>query len=463
MSPSEGFLVTKNEVPEGRLALLGLGVENRALAAWLAVHNRTFTICDANPACSAANEKWVSAVDTWNLGEDYLQDLHEFDVVFRSPGIPALHPLLVELRRSSTLVTSQTQLFLERCPAFVVGITGTKGKGTTATMLASILSAASRDCRLAGNIGIPPVGFLDELNSSDIVILELSSFQLQDLTRSPDAAIVLAIDVDHLDVHADRAEYVEAKTSVCRFHGSENWAVCVGDDDTASRVANRGQSRLVTATASSLVPTTGTWIEDGMIRWCSDQENRSLASVEAIGVRGLHNVANACVASAAAVLLGTEAQQIEAGLRSFNPLPHRLEEVSTVDGVLFVNDSLATTPVAAAAAIEAYNDRPLVVITGGASKKAEYEALGRALAQHATAVVLLGEEGQRIADAAALAGYQGPVAIAAGMEIAVGVARRLVPAGGVVLLAPGCASFGMFRDYAERGEIFRDVVAGLSP
>jgi UDP-N-acetylmuramoylalanine--D-glutamate ligase len=463
MSPNEGPLVTASALPEGRLALLGLGVENRALAAWLAAHDRTFTICDANPACSAAGQEWAPAVDTWHLGEDYLRDLHQFDVAFRSPGIHALHPLLVDARESSTIVTSQTQLFLERCPAFVVGVTGTKGKGTTAAMLASILRAAGRACRLAGNIGIPPVRFLDELNSADLVILELSSFQLQDLTRSPDAAIILAIDVDHLDVHADRGEYVEAKTSVCRFHTPDAWVVCAGDDDTARSVARLGPSRPVTATASSSVPTTGTWIEDDMIRWCTDQEDRSLASVEAIGVRGLHNVANACVASAAAVLLGVEAYQIETGLRSFTPLPHRLEEVGTIDGVLFVNDSLATTPVAAAAAIEAYDDRPLVVISGGASKNAEYEALGRALAQHATAIVLLGEEGQRIADAAALAGYQGPVATAAGMEIAVGVARRLVPAGGVVLLAPGCASFGMFRDYAERGEIFRQVVAGLLP
>ncbi len=446
---------------QGRIALLGLGVENRALAAWLANHGCSFTICDENPACRDTSDPWSTAVEAWHLGERYLEDLDRFDILYRSPGMYALHPLLAAARRTETMVTSQTQLFLDNCPASVVGVTGTKGKGTTAAMLASVLHAAGRPVRLAGNIGTPPMTFLDELDPNETVILELSSFQLQDLNRSPTASIVLPIDTDHLDVHRDRAEYVEAKRSICRFQGGNDWVVFSSDNATARQVAGLSAGKQISSTATSSIPDRGTWVEDGFIRW-RDRDIQSLTPVEAIPVRGRHNLVNASAASAAAALLGVSPAQIEAGLRAFTPLPHRLEEVATIDGVLFVNDSLGTTPVAAAAALEAYADRSLVAIVGGASKKTDYEPLGQALARHAHAIVLLGEEGPRIAEAAQAAGYAGAVAQAAGMEIAVGVARRLAPSDGVVVLAPGCASFGMFENYAARGIAFRDAVAQLS-
>ena len=200
-----------------RLALLGLGVENQALGRWLASRGLGFAVCDADPARRLDGAPWKEAVRDWRLGPGCFDRLHDFDLIFRSPGIPSLRPELEQARRRGTEVSSQTALFLERCPAPVIGITGTKGKGTTASLLDSILRREpGLSPHLGGNIGIPPVGFLDDLSAADVVVLELSSFQLQDLDRSPHGAVILPVTLDHLDYHASRAEYVEAKAAICR-------------------------------------------------------------------------------------------------------------------------------------------------------------------------------------------------------------------------------------------------------
>lgn len=452
---------TTPDLPDGRLALLGLGVENRALATWLAHRGRQFTVCDANPDLDVADVTWRSAVVDVRLGADYLDDVQDFDLLFRSPGLHALNPQLSAARAAGVLVSSQTQVFLDCCSAFVVGVTGTKGKGTTASLLASILVASGRPHVLAGNIGIPPIGLVDDLAATQIVVLELSSFQLQDLTRSPQAAIILPVGVDHLDVHASRDEYVQAKSAICRYQKPDAWVVAAAECETAQRLAATSAGRRIDSTSLDHLPGDGVCVADDQIQWWAGGHHAAIAPVDAVPLRGRHNLANACAAVAAARLLGVPDAQIEAGLRSFEPLPHRLEEVDTIGGVLYVNDSLGTTPVAASAAIDAYADRPLAVIVGGSSKGADYEPVGRALAGNSCGLVLLGEEGPKIAAAAQLAGYGGPVTRATDMMGAVNAAQSCVEGGGVVLLAPGCASFGMFKDYADRGAAFRQAVRAL--
>ncbi|MBT3344087.1 MAG: UDP-N-acetylmuramoyl-L-alanine--D-glutamate ligase [Gemmatimonadetes bacterium] len=456
-----GSDVSRQALPQGRLALLGLGVENRALAAWLARHGERFWVCDANPDLDTSHAEWISSVEGWRLGSDYLDSLHDFDVLFRSPGIHALHPRLCAAREAGVLVHSQTQLFLERCTAFVVGVTGTKGKGTTSSLLASMLAAAGRTHRLAGNIGTPPISFVDDLSADEIIVLELSSFQLQDLTCSPSAAILLPVGTDHLDVHVDRHEYIEAKAAICSHQEKTDWVVSSASCETTQALAGRSSGHHYQFTETCDLSVDGVFVVDRQICWRTAGQQSSIVATDVVPLKGLHNLANACAAVAAAKILGLDASQIEAGLRTFEPLPHRLEEVGTIGGVLFVNDSLGTTPVAAAAAIQTYADRGPVVIAGGASKGADFEIVGQALAQKARALILLGEEGPKIAAAAERAGYAGAVVRAANMQLAVSVAGSLAEEGGVVLLAPACASFGMFRDYAQRGEAFRQAVAEL--
>ena len=440
-----------------RLALLGLGVENQALGRWLASRGLGFAVCDAEPARRLDEPPWREAVREWRLGPGCFDRLDDFDLLFRSPGIPSRRPELERARRRGTEVSSQTALFLERCPAPVIGITGTKGKGTTASLLDSILRRAPGVTpRLGGNIGIPPVSFLDRLGAADVVVLELSSFQLQDLHRSPHGAVVLPVTRDHLDHHASRREYVEAKAPVCCHQGRGDWVVSSAEDASARELAARSPGRSLGYRAGAPLEGDGCWSEGGEIRWRERGRVESLASVGDLRLRGAHNLANACAAAAAARLCGAPADAVGPGLSALEGLAHRLEEVGERAGVLYVNDSLATTPEAAAAGLAAYAGRPVVLIAGGASKGARFKGLGTAIARSAAALVTLGEEGPAIAAAARAAGFGGPVAAdCSSMEAAVRRAAELAAAGGVVLLSPGCASFGMFPGYAARGEAFR--------
>ena len=451
-----------------RLALLGFGVENRALGAWLAAQGLSYTVCDGDTACrdrdpaaGTHEPTWEDAVDEWRLGDTALSGLGDFDILFRSPGIPVSQPELVSARWSGARLSSGIDLFLSRCPAPVVGVTGTKGKGTTASLLMAILDAADLPARLGGNIGTPPVAFLDELRAEDLVVLELSSFQLQDLGRSPQGAVLLPVAADHLDYHKTRSEYVAAKGEICRHQSREGWVLAAAGCSTALELAGNGAGRRLTYDRTSPVDGDGCWVEGGQIWWRDGgAQAEPVASTSDVRIRGDHNLGNACAAVAAALLAGAGARAVPAGLQAFAGLGHRLEEVGESAGVLYVNDSLATTPEAAAAGLLAWADRRVILIVGGSSKGADFALLGKAIAAEAAALVTIGQEGPRIVQAARAAGFTGPVDEdrATMVEAVAAAAARATP-GDVVLLSPACASFGMFASYAERGEAFRRAVA----
>lgn len=445
-----------------RLALLGFGVENQALGRWLAARGLTFAVCDTDPAKRRDDPPWSASVSQWRLGPASLRDLGDFDLAFRSPGIPALRPELEEACRRGLEVSSQTALFLQRCPAPVVGVTGTKGKGTTVSLLAAMLDQAQvAGLRVGGNIGTPPITFLDDVERGEagLVLLELSSFQLQDLRCSPHGAVLLPVTADHLDYHADAAEYAAAKGAICRHQRWRDWVLACADSPTAAALAAPSPGRRLWFRATGEVDGDGCWPAGGRIWWRDGAAAEAVADISDLRLRGLHNLGNACAAAGAARLCGVPAEAVAAGLRAFRGLPHRLEEVAERGGVLYVNDSLATTPEAAAAGLAAFADRGVVIIAGGSSKGADFADLGRAIAARARGLVTLGQEGERIEAAARAAGFSGPAAPpCAGMEEAVSAAQRLAQAGDVVLLSPGCASFGMFANYAERGKAFRRAV-----
>ncbi len=442
-----------------RLAMLGFGVENRGLGAWLAAQGLTFSVCDTNAAARRDHAPWHSAVGEWRLGEGALANLSDFDVLFRSPGIPVRSAELVAAQRAGVSLSSAIDLFLQLCPVAVVGVTGTKGKGTTASMLSALLDAAGIPVRLGGNIGTSPLSFLDELVPADRVILELSSFQLQDLGRSPAGAVLLPVATDHLDYHRTRAEYVEAKGEICRHQDAAGWVLAAAGCPTAGELAAQSRGRSLSFSGTTAITGDGCWAEDGQIHWRCGATHVVVARTSALRIPGAHNLDNACAAVAAAMLLGAPAETVTAGLQAFDGLPHRLEIVGEYDGVLYVNDSLATTPEAAVAGLRAWAPRPVLLIAGGSSKGADFSRLGEAITAGATALMTLGQEGPRIAQAARQAGYDGAVredcpTMAAAVEAATAMAQP----GSVVLLSPACASFGMFTSYAERGEAFRQAV-----
>ena len=453
------------ELEKKRIALLGLGVENRSVGRYLAGRGIGFSICDARSEDELPEAgTWRHLARSWHLGSRYLESLDEFDLIFRTPGISFLNPALVKARQKGAVLHSQTRLFFERCPAPIVGITGTKGKGTTCSLLFEMLrDGPYGQVWLGGNIGTPPMEFFDDVSVSDLVILELSSFQLQDLDRSPPVAVVLNVTADHLDYHAGRDEYVEAKKSICRNQSEADILIVDADCETASTFASDSAARRMEFSLNRPVET-GAFLEEGGL-WARPfgAEATPLCRASDLKLRGPHNVANALAAAAAAVAVGAHPCRLTPHLQSFPGLEHRLEYVATRKGAAYYNDSLATTPEATLAAIASF-DEPVLLIVGGSAKGADFTSLARGIADRGVKALILlaGEEGQRLADAVRACGYAGDIeAGCPGIAEAVAEAERHAAAGDVVLLSPACASFGMFASYAERGAKFREAVAAV--
>jgi len=451
-----------DELEAKKIALLGLGVENRALALFLRSKNIGFSVCDhrSEEEFEVLRQEWGEDIRSWHLGADSLASLHEFELVFRTPGLSVLRPELRRASRQGVVISSQTRLFFALSPAPILGVTGTKGKGTTVALIAEILrEGPAKRVFSGGNIGVPPIGFLDELTGADLVVLELSSFQLQDLDRSPRIGVLLGIGEDHLDYHANATEYVQAKRSICSFQTAADTLIFKRDCPRAREFAAASSARSLAFSTVGEVEE-GVWGGDGGLWWRPPGGHKEfICAVGDIPLKGEHNLENIAAATAAAAAAGAPVEQIAAGIRRFKGLEHRLERVGERGGVVYYNDSLATTPAAAAAAIKAFAE-PVVLIAGGASKGSDFSLLGAAIATEGVkAVILIGAEAPQIEAAISQAGtfagelVKGCVSMAA----AVAAARQQARSGDVVLLAPACASFGMFENYKDRGEQFRHL------
>ena len=378
-------------------------------------------------------------------GEDYLDGVEDFDLVVRSPGVrPELIPAGVQ-------TTSVIREFLAQCPALVIGVTGTQGKGTTCTAITAILRAAGRTVYLGGNIGVAALDFLAQVEKDDIVVLELSNLQLMDADRSPQIAVVLAVTPDHLNWHTNLDEYYAAKSAIAAFQRPDDLLVYVADNDVARQIAATSPA----GRRIALGARDGFHAADDGIRF----GDSVLVPLAGIPLRGRHNVANLTAAVAATAELADIAA-FRAGIAAMTPLPHRLQPIAERDGVVWVNDSLSTTPETTRAAVEAYPE-PKVVLLGGSSKGLTFADLADTLTRTALrAVLLTGADAPTIAASLDAAGVSYE-SVDGDMTALVRRANELAQPGDVVLLSPACASFDRYRDYADRGDQFTAAVAAL--
>jgi UDP-N-acetylmuramoylalanine--D-glutamate ligase len=381
------------------------------------------------------------------LGDSYLDSAADFDLLVRSPGV---HPRLLP---SGVAVTSSTIEFFARCPAPIVGVTGTKGKGTTSTLIARILERAGKSVWLGGNIGRPGLEFLHQVQTDDIVVLELSSFQLMDLKQSPQMAVCLMIEPEHLDWHADALEYVTAKSAIARFQSKRDLIVFHATNAAAVEIAALSAGRHI-----PYLRQPGAVIENNQIMMAGEQ----ICQVDEVGLLGRHNLENVCAAVTVTwELVGRRIEVIAAAVREFQGLPYRLEPMEEIGRVLYVNDSFSAHQLATRAAIMSFT-RPMILIVGGFDRGIDLAPLAEAIVLAAPkAVVTMGETGPVIAQ---LVGARGYAAVHEGgptMTQVVARARELAQSGDVVVFSPGCASFDMFKNYQDRGEQFRRAVAGL--
>lgn len=427
-----------------KIAIAGYGVEGEQnYAYWSADPTNEVTIVDESETPKYALPEGALTM----LGKGALEKLNGFDLVVRTAG---LAPYKIT---TDGIVWSATNEFFAKCPAPIIGVTGSKGKGTTASLISSILKAAGKTVWLVGNIGIPALSVLSKVSPDDIIVYELSSFQLWDLEVSPHVAVVLFIEREHLDVHRSMEEYVEAKAQVTRFQTADDTLIYNASNAYATQIAESSVAQKVGYSDDEHAH-----VKDGAFYYGS----QLICPVDSLGIKGVHNQDNAVAAINAAWLYTQNIAAIEAGLRAFEGLPHRLAYVATVNGVEYYDDSIATTPGSAVAALRAFAAKPKVIILGGSYKGSDFTELATELTRHNVRAILIGDEAKTIAAACDEQGFQAyEIMDNATATLFTQRAAELASPGGVVLLSPASASFGLFKNYVDRGEQFIAAVNAL--
>lgn len=453
-----------------RVTVMGLGTRagGVGVARFLAEQGAVVTVTDGRTEAELAASLAELRGYPIELALGGHQDRHftpeGADLVVRNPAVRRWSPYLAMARESGVPVEMEMSLFLQASPAPVIGITGTKGKTSTSALTAAILRAWRPDTVLAGNMGVSAVAFLSQIDAETPVVLEISNWQLEAMDErrvGPNIAVLTNIYEDHLDTYDGFEEYADTKRSIARHLSPDDTLVVNRDNPAAWRAAESTRARVV-AFGAMRPSGEGFWIEGRRVRWETRESTGCIELPDRFVYQGTHQQLNAAAAIAAALTRGADEAAIRAGLDDFRGVRDRSELVAEINGVLYVNDTSATAPAAATAALDVWPGRKLHVIAGGFDKQLPLDALGAALAHRATSVLLLdGSATPRLmASIAANDGHwHGPFD---SMRAAVEAGAALAGHGDVVLLSPGCASFGLFRDEFDRGDKFREAVASLN-
>jgi UDP-N-acetylmuramoylalanine--D-glutamate ligase len=448
-----------------RVVILGLARQGKALARYFSEHGAEVIVSDLKQQDELPLDELSDLEIQFELG-DHPQDLLEkADLLCLSGGIPADLPLAQQARLLGIRVANDSQIFLENSPAPVMGITGSAGKTTTTELLGRMAHAAvkgnGRAAWVGGNIGRPLISDLDQIKQDDLVVMELSSFQLELMTASPQIAAVLNLTPNHLDRHRTMEAYSAAKANILNFQIEGDTAVLNREDPGAWGLRNYAQGRVLGFGARPF-DGDGTYIEGGQVRLQMNGEETQLFPVDAVSLRGPHNLMNVLAASAIAAAAGIEPEAMLAGVEGFTGVEHRLEFVRSVNGADWYNDSIATAPERAVAAIRSFGE-PLVLLAGGRDKDLDWQGLISLISQRVDHLVLFGESARMIESLLQSSHGERPytLAVAVGLDDAVHAAAEVVEEGDVVLLAPGGTSFDEFVDFSVRGERFKELVLAL--
>lgn len=453
-----------------KVAILGLSVEGLDSVKFFVDEGAKVTCLDRRNLSDFGEtyQQLARYPVTLELGEHYLDRLDEYELIVRTPGMSPRLPQLVAWQKSGREMTSLTKLFFELCKAPVIGVTGTKGKGTTSTLIYEMLRAAKKNVYLGGNVGTPLLSRVREIKPSDFVVLELSSFQTEDLKKSPHIAVVLRTTQEHLanfdrlatNFHPSREAYVEAKKSIVRYQKNRDYAVLNADDPTSSSFAKETPAKVYYF--SRWGKPVDAYVTTGSVylQWKGKKE--LICQKDEIKLRGEHNLENIAAATLTAIVAGADIASIRQVARIFPGLEHRLELVRSVKGVDYYDDSFSTVPETTIAAVTSFSE-PIILIVGGSEKGSDFTEMGTVIAKSSVRdVIVIGAMTPRIVRALRQAHFSGSIITGSrNMHEVVQKASRLSQRGDVVLLSPACASFDMFKNYKERGNQFKYEVSLL--
>ena len=440
-----------------KIAVFGLGVSNRPLVKLLLSYGCTVTGCDRTPREKLDAE--VLELEKMGcqlkVGDTYLEDIRA-DLVFRTPGMHPENPALVALRESGAEVTSEMEVFFELCPCNTIAVTGSDGKTTTTTLIAEMLKAAGKTVWLGGNIGTPLLPVCNQMREGDYAVVELSSFQLMDMRRSANVAVVTNLAPNHLDVHKDMAEYVEAKTNIFRFQSAADRLILNADNAITASFAGNGTTRWF----SRLGTTDNGICMDGDIL---TRDGVPVLNKKDILIPGEHNVENYMAAILAVEGL-VEDETVRHVAKTFGGVEHRIELVRVKDGVRFYNDSIASSPSRTMAGLRSFSEK-VMLIAGGYDKHIPFDVLGPEVLEHVKTVFLNGATADKIRSAIEnTPGYTpgNPELVdCTDFTDAVQKAVAAAKSGDIVLMSPACAAFDQFKNFMERGKYFKKLIMEL--
>ena len=462
---NQKLLEFKTFIKNKRIAVIGVGISNLPLLDFLTQNKAKVVVFDKRSVEEIGQStisKFMTDNIQYHLGKTYLSYLEGFDIIFRSPScMPNIPEIQAEIEKGAIL-TSEIEMLLELCPGTIIGVTGSDGKTTTTSLIYEIIKKKGYNCYLGGNIGIPLFTKIDEMVPTDIVVLELSSFQLMTAKVSPQIAVITNITPNHLDIHSSYEEYIDAKKNIFRYQDEEGILVLNYDNDITYKFAPEAKGKVLYFGRENK-PDNG-FIEDiGLIKLCQDKIRTNVMAIKDLKLPGKHNCENVCAAFCATKTLVDLDTAVETA-KKFKGVEHRIEFVKELNGIKWYNDSASSSPSRSIAGINSF-DEEVVLIAGGYDKNLDYAPLAPYILKKVKHLILFGQTANKILEVTEkeMIKKNKHINIYSCDNLAetVAVAKRVASKGSVVLFSPASASFGLFKNFAERGERFKNMVNSL--
>ena len=448
-----------------KVAVIGLGVSNLPLLDYLHDKKSTVTIFDDRNIDELPKEiveKITNYGFNFSFGKNSLEKLQNFDLIFRSPScLPTKPELQAEIKRGA-IVTTEIELLMKMCPSKIIGVTGSDGKTTTTSLIYAILKDAGYNTYLGGNIGTPLFTKLEEMQPEDIVVLELSSFQLMGMEVSPNIAVITNITPNHLNIHKDFEEYIDAKKNIFKFQNENDILILNYDNEITKNCSKEANGKVIFFSGKEKLDN-GYIIDEGIIKICVDKIRKHILNVDEVILRGEHNYENIATALAATSTLVDLDVAIQT-VKNFKPVAHRLELVRELDGVKWYNDSASSSPTRTLAGINSYKEE-IVLIAGGYDKNLDYKPLAKPILDKVSTLILMGQTSGKIFDCVKeemeKENKKIPIYVVDDLDNAIKTAKKYTKPNQVVLFSPASASFDMFKNAVQRGELFKEKVNKL--
>lgn len=448
-----------------KVAIIGLGVSNIPLIDYMFEKKANVTVFDDREETSIQKEV-LDKINEYKFkfyfGKDSLKNLKNFDIIFRSPSCLPTKPELMAEETRGAIVTTEIEMLMKMCPCKILGVTGSDGKTTTTSLINSILKKAGYNTYLGGNIGTPLFTKLKEITPDDIVVLELSSFQLMGMDISPNISVITNITPNHLNIHKDYQEYIDSKKNIFKFQNENDIVVLNYDNEITRNCEKEANSKVVFFSGKTKLDD-GFIVDEKIIKECNDGIRKHILDTKDVLLRGKHNFENIATALAATKTLVSTDIAVEA-IKEFKPVEHRLEFVREIDKVKWYNDSVSSSPTRTIAGLKSF-DEDIILIAGGYDKNLDYTSIAKPIIEKVKGLILIGQTSGKIYEAVKNElenqNKNLDIYMCDNLQDTVNLANKISKPGQVVLFSPASASFDMFKNFADRGIKFKNLVNNL--